>query len=393
MKSRYRAALVAVAAVCAVSALTASAAFAAPEWYSSTTPTTIEWQQSGTRLSEAAPTSWKGTIKLGDAESESTVECDESAEGTAGPGDAGTVTKVTVSSCVILKAGVCVRREEIKEVKAMDLPWHTELVNSKETKRDLISEDGKGVPGFQFTCYTELGTFTNKCSGSEKTLNPIVEGVGSGVDARFADEQLNCSGESGSLEGTQLIEATKGSKLEANDVEGAFSKLTSALAVKDTGELTLEDKGLGAGTACDFETEGKLEPAGKGTITNTYASNCKNVGDDCELRGGITAINLPWDTELYESEGTLRDRIVSGGNGTPGWGFECNRSDYGPVTDHCSLNVSPEVLNGFEGSAFAVFDERTTKTTCSWDTREGEAVWKGELKIVPTGGGAIKAKK
>jgi len=63
----------------------------------------------------------------------------------------------------------------------------------------------------------------------------------------------------------------------------------------------------------------------------------------------------------------------------------------GTSTDTCSLNVSPQIENLLEGSVASIFSAALTPTVCHFNTKEGEASWRGELKLSPTSG-AIRAK-
>ena len=171
---------------------------------------TFEWRQGGAPLSEAVGTKWNGPLALADKEGV-TVECEDTGEGTAGLGAAGTVTKWTASHCT--SKGSC----ESQTVEAVDLPWHSELSISEGggTTQDVITGAGKGEPGYKSTCVVFGIKVIETCKAP--TLSIGVENVTSGVRGTFDGKKLNCSrgGEGeGSLEGTQFIEATKGGKLE-----------------------------------------------------------------------------------------------------------------------------------------------------------------------------------
>ncbi len=378
------------AVVLAIGAIGASSAFASPEWYAGTPV----WQQAGGGLSESTATVSKGTVKLTDTvEGVSIeVECEATGGGTAGPGAADTETALTMSKCVVLKIGSCVKLEE---VKALHLPWKTELADSGGTIVDVTTEDGKGLPGFKFTCNIPgLGKVADECTA--KTLSPTATNVAGGVDTTFAGEKLNCSlggTGSGKLEGAQLVEATKGGKLEAA-ATGVFNKLTGPLAVKGTGSnIKIEDtKSGGRGATCQIETEGTIAAAGKGTITHYSASNCK-PSPGCSAVRAFLPVNLPWNTELYETAGTIRDRIVSGGSGTPEWQFECDTLE-GYRVEKCGLNTSLAAINGaIEGAVILQFDAATNKTGCGFGGAE-TGQWQGEFTIAhPAGVGAIEVKK
>lgn len=402
MRHRYWSSLAVLVAALVLAAVTASSALAAPEWYSSTTATKAEWQQAGAKISEAVATKWKGTVEVTDPQYYKTrVRCEDAGEGTVGPGAVAKMSTWTVSKCAIVEGGC----EVLETVKVTGTPWTTELVFPKGSREgaelgDVASNEGKSILGMNFYCNTvALGKVQDSCTSKEVFLS--VRNTTGGVEATFGSPgNVKCFAldvsDNGTFAGTQHIEAVKGGTLEAKVVEGSFSKVTSALKVKGAGELTVEDLGgypgpLGA--TCGFETEGTVAAGGKGTITSFFKPNtCSPVGSGCTNVGIVESVGLPWNTELYESEGRLRNRIVSGGKETPGWKFECETSE-GKMTDICYLDVSPVLENGLGGGVFAVFSDTLTKVYCTDDGYgEGRGEWQGELTLTPVSG-AIKVKK
>ena len=171
-----------------------------------------EWLQGGVPLSKSVATTWKGTLKLTDQKGgifgESiAAECVDTGEGAAEIGGLGTETKWTASNCVT-KAGIC----PSPTVEAVDLPWNTALIRiGAIATHDAISEAGKGTPGYKLHCE---GIWNDTCTG---TFDTVMENVTGGVDATFDGEKLKCEkggAGQGAVEGTQLITATKGGKLE-----------------------------------------------------------------------------------------------------------------------------------------------------------------------------------
>jgi hypothetical protein len=385
MRSMYRVALAVCALAVAVCAVGASSALAAesPEWYSSTTKPAPEWQQGGVKISEAAATKWTGKVALADVQLETKVECAvSSGEGSAGPGAVGKETSWTLSSCKRSAKAENAKGEEVtnkcgtfEKAEIKDLPWHTELAISAGNVRDAITAEGKGSPSFSVKC---TGV-TNTCTLEEaEQLSTSVANVTGGVDLTFGGGPVfKCSlggKEAGKIESTELIEAVKGAKLEANTVEGTFSKLTSSHEVKATGKLTVEDKSFKLGATCEVEAKGTIEAAGKGKITSYTTAGCKPIG--CGALESEDPVGLPWSTELFAEEGT-KDGILSGS-----WQFRCSGS-----TDTCNL-PSAGTLNVVEGNVVLLFSEKR-KTHCSLGGNE-QGAWQGELTLAPTAGGAIK---
>lgn len=373
MKRKLIALQAVIAVAFAVSAIAASAALAAPEWY---VPKAPEWQQSGVSLSEASATKWKGTVTIVDnGEENASVECETSGEGSAGPGAVDKETTWSFAGCHLVHAGKCTKFES---VKAVGLPWHTELVYSGKAIHDVIHTEGTGQTGFQINCTFNGLKLGDNCTA--KTLETSTANVSVGVSAALIGQGVKClGGGEGSLSGTQTIEASKGAALEAN--RGAFTKLGSSLGATSTGALTIEDRGFKIGLNCGAYLKGTLEPGGKGTISAWEATACKPVGM-CESVNTVVAVNLPWHTELVASGGTIRDRIVSGGSGTPQWKFECTGLG-ARWNDTCGVNTSPQVWN-LSSEVEAVFEEIGEHVVCSDSSQEKAGVWLGKLKIAPS---------
>jgi hypothetical protein len=372
MRSIYRTALTTLALVLATSAVAASGAYAAPEWYTSSTPAAAEWQQAGKALSESRATALKGRMAVTDQTQEVTVECEIAGEGTIGVGATGKVTSLTPSKC-ISKTANCTKLEK---VIVTGTPWSSELVYSRGTARDAVK--GETALGLQFTCtISGFVKLTDKCTVA--AISTTTENVVAGVNSAFSSEaacKLGSLNDKGSIEGNELTEATTGGKLEVAGKEGPFTKLSSSLEAKSAGKLTIEDQGWKLSVTCQVQTAGTIEAAGKGAIKSYFVSGCETSG--CTSLGTVTAINLPWKTELHESVGVIDESILSGGNGTPQWRFSCVVSG-SRVEDTCNLNVSPRMLNGPLGNVDALFGEG--HVNCSLDGRENEGAWRGELAV------------
>jgi hypothetical protein len=87
----------------------------------------------------------------------------------------------------------------------------------------------------------------------------------------------------------------------------------------------------------------------------------------------------------------IRERLVSGGSGTPEWEFICGSE----VEDACGFNTSAHAINNALNSVEAAFEEKSNKTLCSWGAkvfgkRESGSL-KGTIKLeLPSGVEAIK---
>ncbi|HEY3829188.1 MAG TPA: hypothetical protein VGL57_08335 [Solirubrobacteraceae bacterium] len=378
MKPIYRAVLVAFAVTLSISAVTASSAFAAPEWYSAVTP---QWQLGGTPVSEAVPTTWKGKFDAtiaGPFGEVVAAECNDSGEGSSGPGTVGKVTKLTFAKCAS-SSKTC----ENPTMEAADLPWNTELYASAGTMRDNIIESGKGAPGYTIECTVTGIKYADKCTGS---ISGRIKGEGLAPVTATLAGKLTCTNKvsgSGVIEGTQELEDSA-RPLRILEVHPAFNKVTSAIEVKAKGEVSVTDTKYPAGAVgekCKVETTGTVEAGGAGKITSYSVGSCTPLAN-CELsglRGKVS--NLPWKTELYEASGTVRDRIISGGSGTPEFRIECSRFSVF-VEDSCSLSTTTGMANGLEenNGVIARFDSSSNTTSCAGGGSEAGKV-EGELKI------------
>jgi hypothetical protein len=145
---------------------------------------------------------------------------------------------------------------------------------------------------------------------------------------------------------------------------GVFKKLTSTLNVKAITKFSVIDSqflvGEG-GLSCEGHAEGTVEVGGVGKINSFTVTSCKAIGS-CSAPATVRSVNLSWKTELYSEVGTVRERLVSGGSGTPGWEFECETL-LGHVKDLCNLNTSGHMINSGV-SVEAEFEEKSNKTTC-----------------------------
>jgi hypothetical protein len=173
-----------------------------------------EWLQAGVKLSEAVATRSKGTLKLGDEGRNTSVECEYTGEGTAGPFAADKETSWTATKCTTIKAGACLGAIE---VKATNLPWQSELTDYSGAPYDLVSSGGKGNVGYSLTCQTVIGKQVDTCDAA--TISTEIKDVTGGVDSTFAGQQLECHGVPSASkarpEGTRLIESKTGGTLEA----------------------------------------------------------------------------------------------------------------------------------------------------------------------------------
>ncbi len=178
-----------------------------------------EWRQGGKALSETIKTTLKkGKVEIAESLSKIKVECEDSGEGTASVGGAGTVTAWTASKCTKIEGAAC-GSTTAPTMEAIHLPWRSGLAFSEGDIQNLLSEEAsKGRPGFKLTCTTLGIKVTYTCTA--KSLSADMKNITAGVESVFDGEALECesvngSG-SGSVTGTQTVEAVAGGKLEAS---------------------------------------------------------------------------------------------------------------------------------------------------------------------------------
>jgi hypothetical protein len=181
---------------------------------------------------------------------------------------------------------------------------------------------------------------------------------------------------------------------------GVYKKVTTPLKVTIGYNYELNDAkavaGFGLIVACKFEGEGEISSGGTGVISNfSTGLNCKGVVGKsgvttCERFEKSASVSIPWKIELYKEGSEIRQRIVSGGGGTPSWAFGCSSAVFGSISDTCGVNTNTHMTdNATEGLVEAGFDTKSAKTECTEGGKEA-AEWKGALKIKATSGAAIK---
>jgi hypothetical protein len=166
--TKYKVIILALFAVFAFSAVAASNALAAHQWLKGGAPITKVGGE---------PSTTEGKILLhhiGGLAGELTIECNGKFDGTVGPGVADEITKaltlagveVTKTkplSCTVVasKSSVCTTGTLVNVVP-VDLPWKTELVLEGTSVFDNITENGKGLPGYETICHEIPITCTGK---------------------------------------------------------------------------------------------------------------------------------------------------------------------------------------------------------------------------------------
>jgi len=354
------------------------------------------WFVDGREAEEAAAVSSKGTVKVSDAKvpifGNSTVECSSAGEVGVGPGGAGEVTHVTLTGCKGV-VGAC--GTGAATVTAVDLPWRTTLASSEGTTRVLLSEDGKGAPGFKYRCNSS--GLEDTCTGNTSALVKTASG---GVEEAFDShsEKLSCtqggSGQ-GTVAGGELLEDPASATLGLEGEAGAWlidgRHLGKPSAVSSKGTVKVSDAKVpifGNSTVeCSSAGEVGVGPGGAGETTKLTLSGCKGVVGACGIGGSatVTAVDLPWRTVLATSEGTTRVLFSEDGRGAPGFKYRCNVSG---LEDTCTGSTSAAVKIG-SGGVEEVFDSHSGALNCTQGGSGQGTVAGSELLEDPANGGVL----
>jgi hypothetical protein len=147
-----------------------------------------------------------------------------------------------------------------------------------------------------------------------------------------------------------------------------WKELTTTEKVLSSGTLKLADTKVPiAGTVeviCGGTDEGTIGPGKFDRVTTVTPVNCK-AGTNCEEVKKVEARNLPWQTELFETEGgKVRDAIKEGGTGTgePGWKVECKVLGI-TKGDECVTNKgTTSIADDLSGSVLLVLATFVPKT-------------------------------
>jgi hypothetical protein len=152
----------------------------------------------------------------------------------------------------------------------------------------------------------------------------------------FKWEQCGEGGSNTKYEGHQCL------NISSNSAENKWSwkEAPGTEKVKIKGTLFLADTKTLAGESeveCfGGEAEGVAGPGNLGKIekvTIEGKTECRPL-KVCENVEKVEARNLPWQTEAYETEGKILEKLGPDGAGHPGWSVKC-KTLLGSKTDEC----------------------------------------------------------
>lgn len=167
------------------------------------------------------------------------------------------------------------------------------------------------------------------------------------------------------------------------------SLVSKSTAVEWNGQLKLNDTVPPQDLECTEKAEGSVGVGGTGEITKMTATKCIGVKGCAqkETKTSLTALNLPWHTELVLVGGSLYTKVVNGGKGTPGFKDEC--VDIITVNDECTGTFSATTTNG--GSGVAAAFNSSEKLNCTVGGT-GSGIVEGS-QTVTVSGGVLSAQK
>lgn len=338
-----------------------------------------QWRLGGAALTESVATESQGTMKLSATkilgEHRIAVECKYTTSGLAKvPSETSYVTSWTGSSCVVVAPTTYCTQGSAAKVTAVNLSWGSEVLTVEGTTRDVLThlfgEEGSQI-GFAVVCTGSSGEVKFQCT--KHALEPQTTNSSGGVSATFVEEKLTCTdgNEPGTLEGSQTITASKGGTLSAASAE-EVTKLSEAqwrrngLALTEEthtswgGEISFRDSHYSGGHTfaverCHVEGEGSVKPSDQGEV-KYWTAHCEEPNDEgvCRSHIKMSALHLPWHTELVDIGGSAHEVLVGSGIGLPGYRVECFNGTE-TITDEClgpivakAADVTGEVSLAYE---------------------------------------------
>jgi hypothetical protein len=126
---------------------------------------------------------------------------------------------------------------------------------------------------------------------------------------------------------------------------------------------------------CSGTTTGTIGPGKFDRVETIHIASCRQLAV-CKNVETVKPVNLPWQTELTEKGGQIRDTIREV-SGEPGWAVTCNTS-LGSKTDTCeteagkegSTTATNEAVHGYVLGEFGP----TSKAKCSIGGKESGEV-------------------
>jgi hypothetical protein len=181
--------------------------------------------------------------------------------------------------------------------------------------------------------------------------------------------------------------------------EWNWREVSSTEEVRIKGSIKMVDTKTPAGTSeveCSSEAVGSVGPGQVARITEikTSAAQCRAI-KVCENVEASEARNLPWQVEVYDTEGRTLSKYMGTGHGETGWKITCKEPILGSVTDECVVETgkpeSARLENEASGTELLVLatPQQLTKQKCTQGgAKSGEIT--GKTAILSANGSALR---
>jgi hypothetical protein len=183
------------------------------------------------------------------------------------------------------------------------------------------------------------GTYSGKSlvgwatSGTLEWVDSEKEHLKKEKEEREKEEKEEKEKNPGNGKWEQCAEGSSGTKYSTNQCTTAsesgkdqWKEVAGTEAVVSKGSLLLKDAKTVVGVAeveCYVEAEGVVGPKQNDKIKTIKVGSCRAV-KVCEAgTAKMEAVDLPWQTEAYETEGKYFDSLSAGGSGNPGLKITC----------------------------------------------------------------------
>ena len=174
-------------------------------------------------------------------------------------------------------------------------------------------------------------------------MSMVAVATASAVEAKW--EQ--CSEGTENKEPTKYTEHQCVKAAEANNGKWQWNEVKSTEKVVGGGTLILRDNSTLLGKVaveCAGLDTGTVGPGKFDRIEKITVASCKNVEHCTTLVKPAEPVNLPWQTELYQTENTVRDALRGTASGKPpGWTVTCEVLGT-QVADECTSEEGTTLL-------------------------------------------------
>ncbi|HEY3830405.1 MAG TPA: hypothetical protein VGL57_14525 [Solirubrobacteraceae bacterium] len=152
------------------------------------------------------------------------------------------------------------------------------------------------------------------------------------------------------------------------------------------GKVKLSNKELGTSVECEENAEGLVKLGYEGKVETMTMSKCVGL-KTCESGSTLTALGLPWRTELAVVEGVTRDVVKNALEHPVGYSISCNTA-LGKLTEECTATELDTTTANGAGGVTATF-LASQKLKCG--TRVGAGVLEGAQAVGASEGGKLSA--